>query len=145
MRILAAGLLSVSLLALALPAAQAQEGRRDRDRDGDRGRVEALDTATPAQLAAADRRLNQIYQRRIADARTADRGDRRGRGGYAQEAALREAERTWIGFRDAECRYLTQTESRSRNHAAFLRGCLLDQTNERIDELRSAELQVSSR
>lgn len=131
----------VAFLAVAaLPVAYAQQNRRDRDRDYDYER-----TATVAELAAADRRLNQVYQRRIADARADDRGERQVRGWYSQEAALRDSERLWINFRDAECRYLTQDNLRDRNRAALVRGCLLEQTEERAEELRDAEVMLSSR
>jgi uncharacterized protein YecT (DUF1311 family) len=138
-----ATLFAVALLcAIAAPfGAQAQnryENRYDRDRD-------AVETATPGQLAAADRRLNLVYQRRIADARADDRSDRRFRGWYSQEQALRESERLWIDFRDAECRYLTQQQSWRRGGMAYMRGCLLNQTNQRTAALRDAEVMLSSR
>ena len=126
------------LCAIAAPFAAQAQSRYDRDRD-------AVETATPGQLAAADRRLNQVYQRRIADARADDRSDRRFRGWYSQEQALRESERLWIDFRDAECRYLTQQQSWRRGGMAYMRGCLLNQTNERTAELRDAETMLSSR
>src|SRR5262245_57760249 len=116
-------LLAVALLGGAITVASAQD-RRGRDND-------EFGPATAQELAAADRRLNQVYQRRIADARADDRNDRRGRGWYSQEAALRESERAWIAFRDNECRYLTQQDVGSRMHASLVRGCLLEQVEER--------------
>lgn len=134
-----ATLFAVALLcAIAAPFAAQAQGRYDRDRD-------AVDTATPGQLAAADRRLNLVYQRRIADARADDRSGRRNRGWYSQEQALRESERLWINFRDAECRYLTQQQIWRRGGMAYMRGCLLNQTNERIAALRDAEMMLSAR
>jgi uncharacterized protein YecT (DUF1311 family) len=133
-------LFAVAMLGGALTvAAQAQDNRR-----GGRGDDE-FGPATVQQLAVADRRLNQVYQRRIADARADDRNDRRGRGWYSQEAALRSSERAWITFRDAECRYLTQQDAGSRMHGALVRGCLLDQVEERTDELREAEQVLAAR
>ncbi len=70
------------MLGSFITVANAQD-RRDRDRNDEFG------LASAQQVANADRRLNQIYQRRIADARADDRSDRRGRGWYSQEAALR--------------------------------------------------------
>ncbi len=128
------------LAAAALPAAYAQQ-YRDSDYDYDR-------TATVGELAAADRRLNQVYQRRINEARADDRAERREgvpRNWYSQEQALRESERLWINFRDAECRYLTQDNLWRRNRAAYVRGCLLEQTEERTAELRNAEVMLSER
>lgn len=69
-------LLAVALLGGAMSVAAAQD-RRGRDNDDDYRPTSA------AELAAADRRLNQIYQRRIADAPTDDRADRRNRRWYS--------------------------------------------------------------
>jgi uncharacterized protein YecT (DUF1311 family) len=131
-------LFAVALIGSALSVASAQDRRRDRDDD-------EFGPATVEQLAAADRRLNQVYQRRIADARADDRSDRRGRGWYSQEAALRSSERAWIAFRDAECRYLTQQDAGSRMHASLVRGCLLEQVDERTEELREAQAVLAAR
>jgi uncharacterized protein YecT (DUF1311 family) len=132
-------LVAVAILGGALTvAAQAQDNRRGRG-DAEFG------PASVAELAAADRRLNQVYQRRIADARADDRRDRRGRGWYGQEEALRVSERAWISFRDAECRYLTQQDIGSRMHASLVRGCLVEQVEERTDELREAEQVLAAR
>jgi uncharacterized protein YecT (DUF1311 family) len=132
-------LVAVALLGGAITvAAQAQE--RDRGRNNDE-----FGPASVQELAAADRRLNQVYQRRIADARADDRRDRRVRGWYSQEAALRASERAWIAFRDAECRYLTQQDADQRGYTAMLRGCLLMQTEERTAELRDARDMLAAR
>lgn len=130
--------LAVALLGSAITVAAAQERGRDRDND-------EFGPATVQELAAADRRLNQVYQRRIADARADDRNDRRGRGWYSQEEALRVSERAWITFRDAECRYLTQQDVGSRMHASLVRGCLLEQVEERTEELREAQQVLAAR
>jgi len=131
-------LFAVALLGSAITVASAQDRRRDRDND-------EFGPTSVQELAVADRRLNQIYQRRIADARADDRNDRRTRGWYGQEAALRASERAWIAFRDAECRYLTQQDVGSRDHAALTRGCLLQQVEERTEELREAEAVLAAR
>lgn len=131
-------LVAVALLGGVITVANAQD-RRGRDRDDEFG------PASAQELAAADRRLNQVYQRRIADARADDRNDRRTRGWYSQEAALRSSERAWITFRDAECRYLTQQDVGSRGHEALVRGCLLEQVEERTEELREAESVLAAR
>ncbi|QGZ93227.1 lysozyme inhibitor LprI family protein [Terricaulis silvestris] len=132
-------LVAVALLGGALTVgAQAQDNRRGRGAD-------EFGPATAAQLAAADRRLNQVYQRRIADARADDRNDRRVRGWYGQEEALRVSERSWITFRDAECRYLTQQDVGSRMRQSLVRGCLLEQIEDRTEELRDAEAVLAAR
>jgi uncharacterized protein YecT (DUF1311 family) len=131
-------LVAVALLGGAITVANAQDRRRDRDDD-------EFGPASVQQLAAADRRLNQVYQRRIADARADDRNDRRYRGWYSQEAALRSSERAWITFRDAECRYLTQQDVGTRGYNALMRGCLLEQVEERTEELRDAQDVLAAR
>lgn len=167
--------LSVIALAVALPAA-AQQTDRDRrsedsqSRDWDRDDTELRDRdrngASQAEFAAADRRLNQIYQRRILEARAADRAygrrngddrydrdrearpdDRYGRtrDWYSQEAALREAERNWIAYRDNDCRYIAQPDVGRRWYNGSLHSCLLERTNERIVILREARMEMSSR
>jgi uncharacterized protein YecT (DUF1311 family) len=138
MRKIFSTLVAVALLGGVITVANAQD-RRGGDRDEDFG------PATAQQLAAADRRLNQVYQRRIADARADDRNDRRGRGWYSQEASLRESERAWITHRDAECRYLTQQDIGVRGYDALMRGCLVDQIEDRTDELREAEQVLAAR
>lgn len=131
-------LVAVALLGGVITVANAQDRRRDRDND-------EFGPVSVQQLAAADRRLNQVYQRRIADARADDRRDRRYRGWYSQEAALRSSERAWITFRDAECRYLTQQDVGTRGYNALMRGCLLEQVEERTEELRDAEAVLAAR
>lgn len=130
--------LAVALLGGAITVASAQD-RRGRDRNDEFG------PASVQELAAADRRLNQVYQRRIADARADDRRDRRGRNWYSQEAALRQSERAWIAFRDNECRYLTQQNAGARGYNALMRGCLVEQVEERTEELRAAEQVLAAR
>jgi uncharacterized protein YecT (DUF1311 family) len=127
-------LVAAALLGGVFTVAQAQD-RRGRE----------FGPASVQELAAADRRLNQVYQRRIANARADDRNDRRFRGWYSQEAALRNSERAWIAFRDAECRYLTQQDVGARGHAALMRGCLLMQTEDRTEELREARDVLAAR
>lgn len=132
-------LVAVALLGGAITVASAQDRRGNRDHDDEFG------PATAQEVANADRRLNQIYQRRIADARADDRNDRRGRGWYSQETSLRESERAWITHRDAECRYLTQQDVGSRGYDALVRGCLVEQINDRTEELREAEQVLAAR
>jgi len=130
-------LVSLGLAALAMaPLSQAQDrGYGHRGEYGGYGR----ETSTRIQLAIADRRLNEVYQRRIADARRNDASDRRFRSWYSQENALRQAERLWINFRDAECRFLTQQSLGTRAYDGVLTQCLLDRTQERTDALREAQ------
>ncbi|WP_156767737.1 lysozyme inhibitor LprI family protein [Candidatus Viadribacter manganicus] len=139
MRKVMSTLFAVALLGGAITIASAQDRRGGRDRDDEFG------PASAQELANADRRLNQVYQRRIADARADDRSDRRFRGWYSQEAALRASERAWITHRDAECQYLTQQDNGARGYDALVRGCLVEQINDRSEELREAEQVLAAR
>ncbi len=103
--------------------------------------------ASQLELNEADARLNRVYQRRISEAQQADRIAirQRPRGWYGQEAALRNAERAWIAYRDADCRYAGQSEIGSRIYTAVVRACLIDRTNDRLAVLQDARTQVSMR
>lgn len=134
---------SISVFALALPAAA--QGQDDRYRNDAVSQYRYRDTSQ-ADVDAANRRLNDIYQRRIAEARTADRAQRRNqnpRNWYSQETALRNAERFWISYRDADCRYLAQPYVGQRQFDGYLRGCLMERTNERTADLRQSRLRVA--
>jgi uncharacterized protein YecT (DUF1311 family) len=103
--------------------------------------------ASQAELAQADARLNRVYQNRIADAQRADRiaVRQRPRGWYSQEAALRSAERAWIAYRDADCRYAAQDATGTRIYGSVVRACLIDRTNDRLAVLQDARTQFSQR
>lgn len=135
MRKIFSTLVAVALLGGVITVASAQDRRRDN----------RLEPASARELAEADRQLNRIFQRRIVEARADDRNDGRVRGWYSQEAALRGSERAWMAFRDAECRYLTQRHIGARNRTALLRGCLVEMTQARTDDLRNAEAVLSAR
>ena len=140
---------SLGLAALAFASASQAQDRgynQDRSSSQDRGYGRhgsyggyGRETSTRVQLAIADRRLNDVYQRRIAEARRNDVNDRRFRGWYSQENALRDAERIWINFRDAECRFLTQQSLGTRAYDGVMTQCLLDRTQERTEALREAQ------
>lgn len=133
---------SIALLAFAMPAAaQTQD---DRYRGDAESQYRYRDTSQ-ADVDAANRRLNDVYQRRVAEARAADRAWRRNRprNWYSQETALRNAERYWISYRDADCRYVAQPYVGRRQYEGYLRGCLVDRTNERTTDLRQSRLMVA--
>ncbi len=132
-------LILASLAVAALTVASASQAQdRNYGRHGGYGGY-GRETSTRVQLAVADRELNRVYQRRILEARRNDAYDRRFRGWYSQEASLRDAERIWINFRDAECRFLTQQSLGTRAYDGVLTQCLLDRTTERTEALREAQ------
>jgi len=134
---------SASLLAFALPAAA--QSQDDRYRNDAESQYRYRDTSQ-ADVDEANRRLNNIYQRRIAEARAADRARRRNqnaRNWYSQETALRNAERYWMSFRDADCRYVAQPYAGRRQYDSYVRGCLVERTNQRTTDLRQSRLTVA--
>lgn len=90
------------------------------------------------QLADADRRLNVVYQRMLADAGASDRAERGRRyaNWYSQTDALRNAQRAWIAMRDSDCRFVTQPDP-GRQRMADLTNtlCQADRTSARVDQL----------
>ena len=92
----------------------------------------------------ADAELNGAYRAAIAEAQQADREYRflddeaggRPTGEPGWEASLREAQRAWIGFRDAHCR-LQSLEARGGSMQPMLdSGCRAALTRARTAELR---------
>ena len=75
-----------------------------------------------AGLADADRRLNTAYQTALPSF-PAD-----------QQAKLRAAERTWVLFRDQDCRVYTGADAGSMAAPAYL-NCMVERTETRIREL----------
>jgi uncharacterized protein YecT (DUF1311 family) len=143
--------LSVIALSVALPATAQIQTSPDRRDSETQARDQDRSSASQVDLTAADRRLNEIYQRRVVEARVADRTTgrdghhARSRDWYSQEGALRTAERNWIAYRDADCRYLAQPDVGHAQFAGSRRSCLLDRTNERITILREARMNLSAR
>jgi uncharacterized protein YecT (DUF1311 family) len=142
-------MLGVAALSIAMPVAAQPNPDRGiereyRDRDRDQGR----NGASQAELNTADSSLTRIYQRRVAEARAADRAaGRRDRSHdwYGQEASLRAAERQWIAYRDADCRYASQQDQGRTWYRNTLRQCLVERTEERTTVLREGRMDVSSR
>jgi uncharacterized protein YecT (DUF1311 family) len=89
----------------------------------------------------ADAELNAEYRRSIAWARDADREGRApGDDRPGDEATLREAQRAWLAFRDAQCR-LEGYEARGGSMEPMLyEGCRARLTRERTRQLRPEPL-----
>src|SRR5262249_30879660 len=137
------------------------QGARDRDWNRGRGNDNAAsyydhrcDSRRPAEqadcarqtLAAADRALNDQYQRLL---RTAQQGDRvrgpRQPGWYSQEVALRTAQRAWIAMRDADCKFVTQPDINRRMANLTYTMCLVDRTEARAASLQQMDEQMADR
>jgi uncharacterized protein YecT (DUF1311 family) len=92
----------------------------------------------------ADAELNTVYQASIGHAREADRDYARladgaggpNAGGPGEEATLREAQRAWVSFRDAQCR-MESFEARGGSMQPMIDGgCRATMTRARTAELR---------
>lgn len=90
-------------------------------------------------LAAADARLNDIYQRVLK--RIPELSGEKPYDAKSFEDALRTTQRTWVAFRDADCKGLVPMSwgGGSATTAQVL-GCLVSRTKERGDELRDRYL-----
>jgi uncharacterized protein YecT (DUF1311 family) len=144
----ALGVVALSVAAPSMAQPNQYQGR-DRGIDREYRRDDPRrDGASQAELQAADNQLTRVYQRRIAEARAADREDMRGqraRDWYGREEALRNAERQWIAYRDADCRYAAQDDAGRPYYRDMLRQCLVDRTEERTAVLRHGKVDLSMR
>ncbi len=86
-----------------------------------------LDGCAEARRVAADARLNEAYAR--VAARLGGAEDQR------QRDAFRDAERAWIGFRDAECRFEGAPSYGGSMHSMELAECAA-----RLSDARAATL-----
>jgi uncharacterized protein YecT (DUF1311 family) len=95
----------------------------------------------------ADAEINTVYRTAVAEAQAADREYARSGGdaaggpgaGPGEEATLREAQRAWVSFRDANCR-LESFEARGGSMQPMLdAGCRATLTRARTAELRGPE------
>lgn len=83
-----------------------------------------------------DEWLNTEYQRAMAVLREADAGDRVQFPEYAVRAErLRNAQRAWIAFRDADCAAQYALPGAGSMRILFDTGCVLDRTYERVTDL----------
>lgn len=141
----AAGLTALMFVSTADAQSAWRGGTRPDNRPDDRyqnacnsGNRDARLLCARQQLADADRRLNVVYQRMLADANASDRAERGRRyvNWYAQSDALRNAQRAWIAMRDSDCRFVTQPDP-GRQRMADLTNtlCQADRTSARVDQL----------
>lgn len=129
-------MISTLLLALALQGAPAAQALEPDCRDP-QAQME-LNMCARIDFEHADAELNRAYREAIAAARQSDRELDRTydqRPGY--EAVLREAQRAWVAFRDAHCRYEGYEEARGGSMEPMVySGCQARLTRERIAQLR---------
>jgi uncharacterized protein YecT (DUF1311 family) len=87
----------------------------------------------------ADAELNALYARLIAGARETDRAPDNGRvtgdDRPGEEATLREAQRAWVTYRDAQCRGEGYSERGGSMEPMIYQDCRARLTRERIAQL----------
>ncbi len=79
---------------------------------------------------AWDKLLNEVYREVIAGAKVADARD-----GGGREAAMRVAQRAWIGFRDAECAFTYALFGDGSMRIPLGAECVMRLTAERVLDL----------
>ena len=127
-------MISTLLLALAVQGAPAQAEEPDcRDPQSQL----AMNVCAGIDFEHADADLNRVYREEVAAAREADREiDRSSDQRPTSEAVLREAQRAWVIFRDAHCRYEGYGEARGGTMEPMVySGCRARLTRERIAQL----------
>lgn len=83
---------------------------------------------------AADAKLNAVYQKVLAQIATS--GLEKPYDSQSWEAAMREAQRAWVAFRDADCKGVVPMEwSGGTGTSSAVSGCMTQKTEERIKEL----------
>jgi uncharacterized protein YecT (DUF1311 family) len=89
-----------------------------------------------AEFKAADKELNAVYQRALKFMReTYGKEEIRQAGGQDPSADLRDAQRKWVAFRDANCRSMGTQMLGGSGQATIVAGCVAAMTKERAKEL----------
>ena len=133
----------ITSLTLALALAAAQQNPADEYHCATPETQNQLEMNMCAGLdfEAADRELNVAWREAIADARAADREvDRRYDQRPSEEAKMREAQRAWLLFRDAQCTVEGYEEARGGSMEPMVySGCRARLTRERTAQLRGPQ------
>ncbi len=96
-----------------------------------------MSECTGAETGVWDRLLNETYRSLRADLDGADARDKPSGGqGIDRSDALRDAQRAWIAYRDAECRLRWAQFQDGTIRSTIAAGCHLDFTARRAFELR---------
>lgn len=115
-------ILSITLLSLLPALAPAFEWTDECDQN-----QLSMNTCAAQELQFHDQRLNALYQQQmqyLEDPLTRER--------------LRNAQRAWIAFRDADCRYQVGEREDSGSIWPLLQNnCLTERTRKRVEELES--------
>jgi uncharacterized protein YecT (DUF1311 family) len=101
----------------------------------------AMNMCAGLDFERADAELNRVYRQSIAGAQQSDRElDRTNDRRPSNESILREAQRAWVAFRDAQCTDEANAEARGGSMEPMVHGqCLARMTRERIAQLNGPE------
>jgi uncharacterized protein YecT (DUF1311 family) len=126
----------ISILLMAL-VAQASFDARAREYGCDDAQSQlAMNMCAELDFERADADLNRVYREEVASARQADREIDSDDHRPTSEAVLRQAQRAWLTFRDAQCTYEGYGEARGGSMEPMVySGCLARLTRERIAQL----------
>lgn len=95
-----------------------------------------LNFCSDKDFQAADTELNVVYKKVLAQ--IAQSGPEKPYDSASWETALREAQRAWVAFRDADCKGLVPMEwSGGSGTSAAVLGCMTQKTKTRIEDLES--------
>jgi uncharacterized protein YecT (DUF1311 family) len=124
-------------LALALAAlAAVQTPYQDHHCDDPQNQAD-MNACAAIDFEAADAELNAVWREVIAAAREMDAEiDRQFDQAPTSEAVLREAQRAWIVFRDAQCTYEGHEARGGSMESMIYNGCRARLTRERTAQLR---------
>ena len=122
----------VALLAGLIPTSQARAD--EIDCANAKSTVE-MNYCADKEFAAADKALNTEYEAALAQTRTRDLEPPYDAKSF--EAAMRESQRAWVAFRDADCKNLVAQEwSGGSGASAAILGCMTQLTMARTKDLK---------
>lgn len=91
-----------------------------------------------AEFKASDKELNAVYAQAMASLKeTYGPAEIRQAGGQNPATDLKDAQRKWIAFRDANCRSLGTQMLGGSGQQTIVAGCLASMTKDRVKELKS--------
>jgi uncharacterized protein YecT (DUF1311 family) len=128
----------IATLLLALAAQGSLEARAREYNCADPQSQLEMNMCAEVDFERADAELNQVYREEIAGARAADREiDRQSDQRPTEEAKMREAQRAWLIFRDAQCTVEGYDEARGGSMEPMVySGCRARLTRARTAQLR---------
>ena len=124
------------IAALALALLAAGQPADTLNCDDTRSQAE-MNACAARDFETADRELNLVWRESIANARDLDREmDANADGRASYEATLRDAQRAWLAFRDAQCAWEGYEARGGSMESMLYEMCRANLTRERSAQLR---------